>query len=248
MVENKPRALLFGSSGKLGSAILSTPQSTLDICAPTHSECDIAKEKQVITTIARYRPNLVINAAALVGTKECEQNRNLAWKTNVVGSLNISRVCNGEGIRHVFTSSAAIFDGQKGNYSETDFPSPTFYYAITKVAAEQSVSAVSNYAIIRLDFFPLIKLKYPQVFIDHFTSKISVSDAAEKIIRISTSPFCGILNIGQERDSLYNILKPYFPEIVPIKINESSLPNFPRDISLNLSLWRSTFEENLKAK
>lgn len=242
MVENKRNVLLFGGSGKLGSAILSLKHPNLDIFAPTHAQCSLNNEKEVYQTVIRTRPDIIINTAAIVGTKECEQNPELSWATNVLGPLCIAKICSGEGIRHIFISSAAIFNGEKGNYAETDPPSPIFFYAITKVAAEQAVSTNPDHAIIRLDFFPLTNLKYKKVFVDHYTSKIPVPEAAQKIIQVCTSAFIGILNIGQERNSLYEILKPYFPDITPIKIADSSLPKFPRDISLDLSLWKKRFE------
>ena len=155
-----------------------------------------------VEVIEKYRPEVVINCAALVGVKECESNHALAWKTNVTGALNVAKTCQQRGIRHVFISSAAIFDGQKGRYKESDEPSPIFYYAI-----------------VRLDFFTQTALKYRQVFVDHFTSKIPVAEAAADILRIAASGFIGIINIAC-----------------------SSLPNFPKDISLDLTLWKEKFE------
>jgi dTDP-4-dehydrorhamnose reductase len=120
-------------------------------------------------------------------------------------------------------------------------PTPTYYYAVTKVAAEQAASMVSNHAIIRLDFFPLTKLKYSRVLSDHYTSKLPVTQAAANILRIAESNFVGVINIGQGRDTLYNILKPYYPAIEPIKIKDSPMPDFPKDISLDLSKWKRIF-------
>jgi len=235
------KTLLFGGSGKLGQIIKTIDQK---IFMPAREECDITNYRQVLLEINKIKPKVVIHAAAIVGTKECEKNKTLAWKVNVEGTNNIVRVCHDKNIRLVFISSAAIFDGKKGAYKEEDPPTPAFYYAITKVAAEQAVKQLRSYAIIRLDFFPLDGLKYHKVFNDHFTSKIPIDEAAKKILQISNKTnFTGIINIGQPRNSLYEILKRYYPKIKPIKISESSLPNFPRDISLDLSKWRKYFGE-----
>lgn len=232
--------LLFGGSGKLGQVIREF--AGIDLYSPTHAECDITDSFQVKKIFDLTKPKVVINAAALVGTKECETDRERAWRVNVNGALNIASSCQNGESRYIFISSAAIFDGSKGLYNEEDPPTPSFYYAITKVAAEQSARMVRSHTIVRLDFFPRGSLKYSQVFSDHYTSKISVDDAARKVLMIALSDYQGVINIGQERKSLYEILKPIFPHIEPIKIADSPMPDFPKDISLDLSTWRRNFE------
>jgi len=231
------KILLFGGTGRLGREVIKLFPK---IIAPTHNKCDITKKEEVELAVKKFNPDLIIHAAALVGTQECENNKELAWKVNVEGTHNIARTAKLLRKRLIFISSAAIFDGKKGNYKETDIPTPISYYAITKVAAEQIVRTLENYVIIRLDFFPLTGFKYQKVFIDHYTSKIPASEAAEKILKIAKTNFKGIINIGQKRKTLFNILKKYYPNI-PIKISDSVLPNFPKDLSLDLSLWNRLF-------
>jgi len=234
------KKLLFGGSGRLGKELI---KNDPDIVAPTHSECDITISEQVSQTIEKYQPEIIIHVAALVGTKECETDKQKAWLINVGGTNNIVEICKSKNIRLIFISSAAIFDGKNGSYGEDSPPSPTFYYAETKVAGEKLVKQLDNYTIVRLDFFTLDNLKYNKVFIDHYTSKIPVHEAAAKIIKIANKlDFVGTINIGQNRNTLYNILKEYHPTIDPILIKDSPLPNFPRDISLNLTKWKKLFE------
>ncbi len=235
------KILLFGGTGKLGREII---RLSRDIEAPLHRECDILESKKVWQIIKKINPDVIIHAAALVGTKECEDNRERAWNVNVEGTQNIVKAARNLKKRLIFISSAAVFDGNKGNYKEIDVPTPSFYYAVTKIAAEQAVRTLENYVIVRLDFFSLSGFKYQKVFTDHFTSKITISEAAEKILKIAESNFQGIINIGRERETLFNILKRYYLEIEPIKISESTLPSFPKDLSLDLSLWKKCFENS----
>lgn len=235
------KTLLFGGTGKLGREIIKLSK---DVEAPLHGECDITEGEKVNQIIKSVNPDVIIHAAALVGIRECESNQELAWKVNVEGTQNIVKAASNLRKRLIFVSSAAVFDGNKGNYKEIDVPTPSFYYAVTKIAAEQAVRTLENYAIIRLDFFPLSGFKYKKVFADHYASKIPVNEAAEKILRIVESSFKGIINIGRERETLFNILKRYYSDIEPLKISESSLPSFPRDLSLDLSLWKKIFESS----
>lgn len=239
------KILLLGGSGKLGSCLRDslTKQKEVELYAPSHAECDITDYSNVLDAVNAFKPDILINSAAMVGNKECEDNKEKCWAINVEGAVNIARVCSEQDIRLIHVSTSSIFDGQKGNYSESDVPTPAFYYAVCKAAAEQAVKVVPDYAIVRLDFFPLDKLKYYDVFSDHYTSKIRVDDAAERIIKILRSSFVGIINIGCERESLFSILQKEYPTIRPIKIEESSLPHFPRDLSLDVSLWKKLFSE-----
>jgi dTDP-4-dehydrorhamnose reductase len=233
--------LLFGGNGKLGKHIIK--QYDKNIYAPSHNICDVTVYADVKRTMGNIPElKLVINAAALVGTLECEQDKNKAWKTNVIGAMNVAKCCHDFKKKLVYISSNLIFDGKKGNYSELDKPSPKYFYGLTKVAGEKCTMGITdNHSIIRLDFFPLDGLKYNSIYIDHYTSKISVSEAASKILIIAVSDFTGIINIGRHRASLFEILKEHYPCISPIKISESSIPNFPKDLSFNLEKWRRVF-------
>lgn len=234
------KILLFGGSGKLGKAIL---KQFASVCAPEHKECDISDYSDIKKLIRNFDDfEIVINAVALVGTRECEQNKTLAWKTNVIGAKNISEFCRILKKRLIFISSNLIFDGEKGYYSESDAPNPKYFYGVTKVEGEQYSRKVKNHSIIRLDFFPLDGLKYNSVYTDHYTSKIPVDEAASKIIEIATSKFIGTINIGQPRANLFEILLKYYPNIKPNRICESSIPDFPKDLSFNLERWGKYFK------
>ena len=232
------KILLFGGSGKLGKSIQKSVQRLspqIEIVAPSHVTCDITNKRQVKRCFDETLPDVVINSAAIVGLKECESDKEKAWQVNVFGNRNIVRCCHDTSTRMVYISSAAIFDGKNGNYKETDVPTPTFYYALTKTVAEEAVLGLKDKLVIRLDFFSLDKLKYETVFTDHYTSKIPVNLAARAVLQLAIGKTRGIINIGQERKSLFDILKKYYPSIKPIKISESTMPNFPKDISLNLT-------------
>lgn len=239
-VKEMKKFLLFGGSGRLGKEVI---KQCSGVYAPSRSECDITKLSSVqeIMHSLREEVDIVIHAAALVGTRECERNKDLAWLTNVMGTSNIAKCCRNIGKRLVFISSNLIFDGEKGNYKESDTPNPKCFYGVTKIAAEQWVNMAQNYCIIRLDFFPLNGLKYDQVYTDHYTSKIPANEAAEKILKLASSDYVGTINIGQPRRSLFEILRPYYLHIKPITIRESIIPDFPRDLSLNLEEWEKHF-------
>jgi dTDP-4-dehydrorhamnose reductase len=68
----------------------------------------------------------------------CEREKALAWKINVEGTSNIVDSCKRYGAFLVYISTDYVFDGKKGNYSESEEPNPINYYGLTKLKAEES--------------------------------------------------------------------------------------------------------------
>lgn len=232
--------ILFGGTGKFGQAFL---QENPDVISPTHQEIDITKAQQVYEYIRDLNPAYVIHAAAVVGRREAELDRIYTFEVNVDGTHHVAKACLDGSARLVYLSSVAVFDGNKGMYKEGDVPNPAYYYGWTKLLGEQAVKMLDDYTIVRTDFFVPGKSKYKQAFIDHFCSRIPVQKLVRIITQLITSNYQGIINVGGERDTLFNILKPYIPDIEGIKIADSTMPDFPADYSLDISLCKKLFPE-----
>lgn len=230
--------VIFGGSGKLGQELLKqNPQ----YIAPTHREVDIVNYQQVSDYLNEIMPKCVINAAAIVGLKESEQDKPLTYRVNVKGAKNIAGGCRAINARIVYVSSVSVFNGSKGMYKEDDAPSPTYYYGLTKLSGEQVTTVAKNYAIIRTDFFTPGLFKYKQIFTDHYCSKLPISGAATLIGKIAESTYRGVIHIGSPRDTIFNILHPFDPNITGITIKESTMPQFPKDLSLDTSVYQAFF-------
>ena len=80
------KVLVTGGSGALGKSLRLVFK---DAIFPTHAEMDITNQDALNKTILNYRPDTLIHAAALVGIRECEENKKQAWMTNVEGTQNI---------------------------------------------------------------------------------------------------------------------------------------------------------------
>jgi dTDP-4-dehydrorhamnose reductase len=199
---------------------------------------DITNYDNVIEIVRFFQPRLIIHSAALVGFRETEKEPRLTRQVNVLGTQNLVLACKKFGTKFVFISSAAVFDGKKGYYTEHDTPNPQYLYAQTKLDAETIVSDLDDHLIIRTDFFDPLKSKYDNVYIDHFCSKEPTTVIARKIFRAIELDLSGIIHIGGPRRSLYDLLKPIFPNISPIRIIDSSRPDFPRDLSLSSEMFR----------
>lgn len=94
------------------------------------------------------------------GIIEYKKINYLDWKDdeesfaiNVVGTKNLVDYSAENRIKFIYLSTDFIFDGEKGNYIESDLPSPANWYGQTKYWGEKIVTEnLDNYFIARLSY------------------------------------------------------------------------------------------------
>ena len=86
-------------------------------------------------------PDVVIHTAAQVKPDVCEEQKRLAFDTNVLGTDNLLRAAECVHAHFVHISTDLVFSGEHSPYSEGDILSPPNYYGLTKAAAEAAVLA-----------------------------------------------------------------------------------------------------------
>jgi dTDP-4-dehydrorhamnose reductase len=100
---------------------------------------DVTEADSVEKTVAAIGPDVVVNLAAIADPDRAEKEKELAYKINVGGARNVAESCARNGVRQVFFSTDAVFDGESSSYSEYDGPAPVNYYGLTKMEAERVV-------------------------------------------------------------------------------------------------------------
>ncbi|MBO34174.1 MAG: dTDP-4-rhamnose reductase [Rhodospirillaceae bacterium] len=228
------RILLSGGTGLLGTELLNIAPS---INAPSHQEMDIAKCTSIEAAIGKYDPEIFLHCAGLVGTRECSQDLMSCMNINVHGTLNVISNCLRHDIRLVYISTEYAFDGKRGNYSEEDLVNPLSDYAKSKVAGEMMVRCYIESLIIRTTFCSPVKWKFEGAFTDQFTSRDTVDVIGRDILRAALSELTGVIHIGTERKSQFDLARRIDPYIKPLSISQVDLP-LPRDTSLNCSRWK----------
>lgn len=73
-------------------------------------------------------PDAVIICGANASIDGCKRNEDKSNQLNVVGTKRIIDQASAMGVKTVFLSSEAVFDGKKGLYSEEDVPNPITLY------------------------------------------------------------------------------------------------------------------------
>jgi dTDP-4-dehydrorhamnose reductase len=115
---------------------------------------DLLLPGSVERLLAEKKPDWVINCAALALVDACEADPQLAYRLNVELPEKLALHVARGGARLVHLSTDAVFDGQRGNYTEHDLPNPISIYARTKLAGEQAVARANPQAIIaRVNMF-----------------------------------------------------------------------------------------------
>ena len=277
------KLLITGVSGQLGSAIYKISKyenyGTYLSNLPKANNKDIKKVditsyNDIFSFVKKINPDVIIHCAALRNVDLCEENKELAWKSNVIGTKNIVDICNELRIKMIFISTDYVFDGYKGFYKEEDVPNPINFYAKTKVIGEWLVQNLEDFIIVRTSMlisnlpgnyvdFTLSGLKSGGISgtTDIKSSPTLVSELAEASISAIEKDLSGIYHMaGDEMISRYefmrtvatifgydsNLIKPTTSDELKFKAKR------PKDTSLdiskikNLKIKFSTLEGSLK--
>jgi dTDP-4-dehydrorhamnose reductase len=143
------RVLITGAGGMLGSAVFpafssaghevhATDLEPREVVGLPMSRLDVRVYSEVVGTVERLRPDLVLHLAAETDLEVCEASPDHAYQTNTLGTHNVAVACQAGGIPIVYISTAGVFDGEKnsGPYDEFDLPRPINVYGSSKYEGE----------------------------------------------------------------------------------------------------------------
>ncbi len=234
---NSMKILVTGINGLMGQAIKSLMP---DVIGLERKVCDITNYNEVKNAFNKYKPDVVLHLAAYteVGTAEAERKK--CYTVNVLGTQNIAKFSN----HLLYLSTEYVFDGERGNYSENDYPNPVNFYGLTKLLGEYEAKKAKRFTIIRT-LFKARPYKHQLVPTDMWTSGGYVDDIAPQLVYalqyIEKLP--KILHIGFEKRNMFDFAKETRENILPIKRSSLSV-RLPRDASLNSKLWKEFLNGN----
>jgi dTDP-4-dehydrorhamnose reductase len=196
-----------------------------------YESMDITDEARVKEIFLKYRPDVVINAAAMTNVDACETQREdcRAQNVNAVKYMVDAIADPGNGLQNchfIHVSTDFIFDGTKGSeYTEEDAPNPESYYALTKWEGEQVVQAskikwaiartiivygvVDNMSRSNLVLWVKNSLSKGQkinVITDQFRSPTLAEDLAAGCIALADKGATGVFNLsGPQTHSIWEL-------------------------------------------
>ncbi len=149
------RVMITGAHGLLGQklALIIGAETTweillTDLAARTffinqrfdYQQLDITNRADVKSLASAYKPDIIINTAAMTDVDGCETDKVAAWSINVDGLKNLIIAARRiDGCRVVQISTDYIFDGKSGPYDEQSRAAPLSYYGKSKLAAENAL-------------------------------------------------------------------------------------------------------------
>lgn len=148
-LQPRPRVLVTGCTGQIGSALLACAPDDLDVRGVSHGEFDIGSASDIAAVLAEHRPALIVNAAAYTAVDLAETEREQAFRVNAYGPAGLADAARERGIRLVHLSSDFVFDGSvREPYRWNARTRPLSVYGASKAAGEAAVRSTTLAALI----------------------------------------------------------------------------------------------------
>mgnify|MGYP001221649206 CR=1 FL=1 len=233
---SQPERLLFtGGSGLLGRAVR---RLRPDALFPSSSEFDVTDYSQMAAWVRGRAIDTVLHAAAFTSPPKIDEDPLRALDVNVLGTVNVVRLCKTLNARLVYVSTDYVFRGDRGHYREDDEVLPVNKYAWSKLGGECAVRLLDNALILRTSFGP-DEFPYPKAFADQWTSRQAVSVTAGAILRAVDSGLTGVLHVGGPRRTVLDYARALSPalKVEALSVQDVSF-SVPADTSLDTTRYR----------
>jgi len=245
-------------SGAAGLPSRSVQREGWRVRALTRADLGLLDFAAVERAFLKDQPQLVIHCAAVSIIAVAQSNPDLARRVNVDVTALLAGLA--ADIPFVFFSTDLVFDGRKGDYTETDAVNPLHLYGETKAAAEQIVLRNSRHIVVRTSinggvsragnrgFNEDLRLAWQagrgmNLFTDEYRSPIFAGETARAVWDLVKQKHTGLFHVaGAEKLSRWQIgrlMAVRWPQLNP-KITPALAKNFPGppralDTSLNIT-------------
>lgn len=159
------RILITGSNGLLGQKLVRLClERKLNFIATSkganrNPDCpdhlylpmDISNKLEINQVFGSFYPTHVIHTAAITNVDYCEDHAEECRLVNIESVKQLFNSCKQFEAHFQLLSTDFVFDGQQGNYKETDPVNPLSIYAKSKVEAEEILlqDAYANWSVVR---------------------------------------------------------------------------------------------------
>lgn len=183
-LHTNPRIVITGATGRVGSFLcreladhfdvvaVSFEQSIPENWAPFRIKLDLRDRDMTAAMLDNMKPAALIHTAALSDPNTCEKHKEQSLILNVEVTKYLASICAERGTGFSFISTDLVFDGTRGNYSETDQVNPINVYGEHKALAEDLVQEVHPSPVI---------FRLPWMFGKQLLGKSSIDEWLEQL-------------------------------------------------------------------
>ena len=149
------KVLVTGYNGQLGYDVvkrlweLDIESKGVDV-----ADFDLTNKEEVQTYIKQYNPDIVVHCAAYTAVDKAEDEKELCYAVNVLGTQYIAEVCKELEAKMVYISTDYVFNGEGEEPFEVDSPvGAKNQYGLTKYQGELEVQRyLTKYFIVRVSW------------------------------------------------------------------------------------------------
>ena len=149
------KILVTGVKGQLGFDIVRelNERGYTDVRGIDIEDLDITDEQAVKKYIEEYKPDVIMHNAAWTAVDKAEDEQELCYKVNVLGTKYLAESAKNVGAKIVYISTDYVFDGEGENYFEVnDKKAPLSVYGKTKYQGELEVQKNEKHFIVRISW------------------------------------------------------------------------------------------------
>ena len=227
---------------------------------------DLNKLNELEKIIRKYKPNFVINCAGIIKQKTNKYNKDKIYFINSYLPNYLSILAKKNNFKFIHISTDCVFDGNKGNYTETDIPNSIDAYGFSKSLGEVSSfncltlrTSIIGHEIYEqnglLEWF--LKQKkiwgYKNAFFSGVTT-LELSKIIEKVLKLNLKN--GIYNVASKKINKYELLllikNIYAKDTVILPSSKLSIDRslngsfFKKMSKINISSWKKMIVEQKK--
>lgn len=219
------RLLITGASGLLGAnLVLGALAAGHEVVAVSRRHgvrhpmvdavrADLSSPAEARRILDDRKPDWVIHCAAAADVEACELEPAMAFRLNRDMAGQVAMAARSVGARLAHVSTDAVFDGERGDYTEEDLPRPINVYGESKLEGERVVQHEHPKAlVVRTNFYGwnalpklglaewfLSRLRAGQEtpgFVDVWFSPILASHLGDILLRLLANGRSGIWHLG----------------------------------------------------
>jgi len=218
-VKSQGSVVLLGSTGLLGGEIAMDLKgagfSVTGLARKgTELNIDVCNTAELIRALNDLRPDVVINAAAMINLAHCENEPELAYKVNARSVSTVAEWCGEQGKNFVQISTDHLFVGQ-GPRLHDEFAPVTLLneYARTKFVGEAFAATYQSALIVRTNFTGWRGLQDAPTFLEwavsalqnqdeiigyqnYYTSTLDTTTVARAVRELLLAGANGVFNVG----------------------------------------------------